>query len=80
MTYDYPVHDSEPERFLPHIVEEAAHRLRDVVTLKIDIARIVDLSLEGGFSLQTAVDKLDEWYRGDEYWIDDQEWQNHIKR
>jgi hypothetical protein len=83
LSYTYPVHPEEPESFLVHIVEEAAHRLRDVVTLKIDPGRIKGLEVKAGTpseGIKPFVEHLDQWYRGKQYWKDDVAWQNHLAR
>ena len=83
LSYTYPVHPKEPESYLVHIVEEAAHRLRDVVTLKIDPSRVKGLQIVAGSTsddLAPYVAHLDDWYRGDQHWVDDLEWQKRLAR
>jgi hypothetical protein len=83
LSYTFLVDPDEPERFVVHIVEEAAHRLRHVVDLKIDPARVKGLSVPAGTSagdVQAAVDHLDRWYRTGDYWKHDAAWQAWLAR
>lgn len=83
LTYTYPVTPNEPESFLIHIVEEAAYRLGNVVTLKIDPGRIKGLQVKPGTTsdeIKPFVDHLVDWRNNKEYWLEDLEWQKYIAR
>ncbi|APW41551.1 hypothetical protein RS694_02620 [Rhodoferax saidenbachensis] len=83
MVYSFAVHDTEPEQFVIHVVEEAAHRLRDAVNLKIDPKRIKNLALGPEASLeqvQIAVAHLDRWRGSAAQWMHDVEWQKWLQR